>query len=458
MAAASCSNPVTMKAAYPATFQLYGKTYDAVAWASVHPGGPLVIESATCLDSMVLERLFESSHRDPVRNLKSLGAYEIKRDSPKSISTIDEDERGPSSDAFFDAARDDVFRYLRTRYPGNPKGEGRTWALVKCVAAGLAWTLFIVGALVSRMAPILLSFVGGIVLITWGLIQFHDASHYAFGGGAEWNRWLTSSWGAIAYWPAWLWHRHHVELHHGCTGDYERDPDLRHGAPFMRKTSEAPKERYFGLSAMMQAGSMAVSPGMYLGQTIHYTTVRWGFRRALWKMHNLVPPPAAAQMPWWEVLLSSWLFVWILALIFRHGILQAIACTLAYFLGANLTYAANILPDHDTDTSHRNLATLDRTPKLASSWAAKQVAASANWAGTIWCFFFGGLNYQIEHHLFPRIHHTFYPEIAPIVAQCCKRFHVPYIHYDSFLAAATAVHRQIRHANADLLSTPHHCD
>ena len=41
----------------------------------------------------------------------------------------------------------------------------------------------------------------------------------------------------------------------------------------------------------------------------------------------------------------------------------------------------------------------------------------------------GGLNYQIEHHLFPRIHHSHYPKIAPIVRKFCQDRNVPYVHF-----------------------------
>jgi linoleoyl-CoA desaturase len=38
----------------------------------------------------------------------------------------------------------------------------------------------------------------------------------------------------------------------------------------------------------------------------------------------------------------------------------------------------------------------------------------------------GGLNFQVEHHLFPRISHVHYPAIAPIVKETAEEFGVPY--------------------------------
>ena len=45
----------------------------------------------------------------------------------------------------------------------------------------------------------------------------------------------------------------------------------------------------------------------------------------------------------------------------------------------------------------------------------RQAASSSNVGGSLLCFINGGLNYQIEHHLFPRMSHCHYPLIAPMV-------------------------------------------
>ncbi|EJF09662.1 fatty acid desaturase, partial [Pontibacter sp. BAB1700] len=47
----------------------------------------------------------------------------------------------------------------------------------------------------------------------------------------------------------------------------------------------------------------------------------------------------------------------------------------------------------------------------------------------------GGLNFQIEHHLFPRISHVHYPAIAEIVKQTASEFNLTYIESKTFLQA-----------------------
>src|SRR5690606_25129221 len=67
-------------------------------------------------------------------------------------------------------------------------------------------------------------------------------------------------------------------------------------------------------------------------------------------------------------------------------------------------------------------------PDPTEHWAVQQIKGTANWASGsfFWNFFSGGLNHQIEHHLFPSISQYCYPAIAPIVKQTCKEFNIPY--------------------------------
>lgn len=82
-----------------------------------------------------------------------------------------------------------------------------------------------------------------------------------------------------------------------------------------------------------------------------------------------------------------------------------------------------------------HLVELTDTPKLAadekvldSDWSVHQARASCDFSqgSRIVSWFLGGLNYQIEHHLFPRVCHVHYPGMAPIVRDTCREFGVPY--------------------------------
>ena len=65
---------------------------------------------------------------------------------------------------------------------------------------------------------------------------------------------------------------------------------------------------------------------------------------------------------------------------------------------------------------------------IESEWAVHQVATTVNFAtqNKMWNWLFGGLNFQVEHHLFPRISHVHYPELNKRLKQVCAEFNVAY--------------------------------
>jgi linoleoyl-CoA desaturase len=59
-------------------------------------------------------------------------------------------------------------------------------------------------------------------------------------------------------------------------------------------------------------------------------------------------------------------------------------------------------------------------------------------------WYLGGLNFQVEHHLFPAICHIHYPAIAPIVKETAKEFGIPYLENPSFLIAVISHIKMLR--------------
>ena len=75
--------------------------------------------------------------------------------------------------------------------------------------------------------------------------------------------------------------------------------------------------------------------------------------------------------------------------------------------------------------------------KIENEWAIHQIETTANFAtkNKLICWLVGGLNFQIEHHLFPKISHIHYPAISKIIKQTCEEYGVKYIEF-----------RRMRHA------------
>lgn len=74
---------------------------------------------------------------------------------------------------------------------------------------------------------------------------------------------------------------------------------------------------------------------------------------------------------------------------------------------------------------------------IENEWAIHQLNTTANFSRhNKWLsWYVGGLNFQVEHHLFPKICHVHYPVIAPIVEQTAREFGIPYLENDTFFTA-----------------------
>lgn len=84
--------------------------------------------------------------------------------------------------------------------------------------------------------------------------------------------------------------------------------------------------------------------------------------------------------------------------------------------------------------------------QIENEWAIHQVRTTANFSPgrPVISWFVGGLNYQIEHHLFPRISHIHYPALSKLVQKECAAFNLPYNTLPSLNAAVVSHFRFIK--------------
>jgi linoleoyl-CoA desaturase len=137
---------------------------------------------------------------------------------------------------------------------------------------------------------------------------------------------------------------------------------------------------------------------------------------------HIVLPIFILGMVWWQVLVGFILMQMI------AGFLLSVIFQLAHVV-EDTTY---VLPDEEGN--------------IENSWAVHQLYTTANFAKRrkFLSWFIGGLNYQIEHHLFPYISHVHYPKIAEIVKKTAQEFQLPYFEYQTFREAVASHWRQLR--------------
>ena len=79
----------------------------------------------------------------------------------------------------------------------------------------------------------------------------------------------------------------------------------------------------------------------------------------------------------------------------------------------------------------------DQTGSVENHWAIHQLKTTANFSknSSLFSWFIGGLNFQVEHHLFPNICHVHYRQLSPIVKTTATEFGLPYYQHDTFWGA-----------------------
>ncbi len=88
----------------------------------------------------------------------------------------------------------------------------------------------------------------------------------------------------------------------------------------------------------------------------------------------------------------------------------------------------------------------DASGSMEDSFLVHQLRTTANFSthSAVLTWYCGGLNHQVEHHLFPNICHVHYPAIAPIVKATAEEFGVPYHHTDRFTDALASHIRMLK--------------
>ena len=124
--------------------------------------------------------------------------------------------------------------------------------------------------------------------------------------------------------------------------------------------------------------------------------------------------------------------------IYIVGLMSWLAGFTAMHLVMGLTLAMVFQLAHVVEDTHFEDAF--KSPTINQEWAVHQVLTTANFAmqNKFISWFVGGLNYQIEHHLFPRVSHVHYPNISIMVRECCEQFHIQYTHYPTMIAAVNS--------------------
>eukprot|EP00094_Tigriopus_californicus_P014465 TCALIF_14052-PA protein Name:"Similar to fadB Delta(5) fatty acid desaturase B (Dictyostelium discoideum)" AED:0.05 eAED:0.05 QI:0/1/0/1/1/1/2/0/327 len=256
-----------------------------------------------------------------------------------------------------------------------------------------------------------------------GLNIQHDANH----GALSRRPWVNRFWGLSQNWiggSSISWIHQHVVQHHIHTNDIKLDPDID-GRFVVRLNPRKPvlkwhflQHIYFFFLILGFGFSVIISSFTTMLEGINYTPVS--------KMLTL---QRYFELGWSVLFFIRWVVVPLYQVpsIFTFLHCAPVLMVAGWYLSFFFTLS------HNFD----GVTQLDNT-EPSKSLLYNQVITSSNVAGEFLCFLNGGLNYQIEHHLFPRIHHGHYPKIAPVVKEFCQEKGIPYQHFPTVTSNAWA--------------------
>ncbi len=272
----------------------------------------------------------------------------------------------------------------------------------------------------------------GLSLAAIGFSIQHDGGHGAYSS----TRWVTRLAGFaldMIGGSSYMWHHKHNVLHHTYPNVEGADDDISQ-APWLRLSTAdelRPIHRYqHWYSWVLYA---VVPPKwMLVDDFKRIFSQRAGARR--------VPPPRGktlAALLVGKVIAYSWVFVIPLAM---HGLsfgLVAVYVLIAWVWG--VTLATTFQLAHCTTASEFSPWPKAGEP-MGHAWAEQQLATTVNFSQSnpVITWFVGGLNYQIEHHLFPKVCHLHYPAISSIVREVCEEHGVQYRVHGSVFDALRA--------------------
>jgi len=391
-----------------------GKVYDCTKWVPNHPGGNLIMNGA----GRDATPLFMSYHPTIVQSI--LPKYYIG----------EVEDYNP-----FYNWNGEFYRTLKLRVENVQKtmnlNTNSKEMFLKTFLLFVLWGITYYYTLIT--GSFILAFVLGIFHGEFGIQIGHDGNHGSYSKTkwiANWAGKMMDIMGASAI----SWNMQHNVGHHPNSnrkGDYyneDYDPDSKSGYPIIRITPNhewKPHHRY---------------QHIYVWILFFFVGIKWlygDFRSLYYKKYQTFEfwkTDTKFMIYALSMKLSFFCYAYFIH-IYLNGFLHGTGMFILFLASQSYVFILMFGVNHLTGD-----ALFPNDDFKERDWAKLQVLTSCNFAtkSRIWLWLSGGLNYQIEHHLFPSINHMYLPYIAPTVKQTCEEFNVPYHTFPDYYSALVA--------------------
>lgn len=281
-----------------------------------------------------------------------------------------------------------------------------------------------------------LAIILGLSIAAVGFNIQHDGGHKAYSEHQWVNRLMALSLDLMGG-SSYLWDWKHNSIHHTYPNIDGEDDDINLG--LLGRLS--PSQRRLGIHRFQ---------GIYLWVLYGFMAIKWHLIDDFHQLfigrigHHKIPRPKGKDLaifiggkvtfallafvipmllhPWWAVILVY------LGAAFVSGVVLSVVFQLAHCVGE----AEFPLPVPSADGVGAG--------RMQTDWAVHQVQTTVDFArgNRVLCWFLGGLNFQIEHHLFHKICHIHYPALSKVVEEVCHEFGIKYAAHKSFFSAVAS--------------------
>ena len=333
--------------------------------------------------------------------------------------------------------RREVDAYLASRGTGL---RGRLQLYAKTVVAFAVWAaswtaIVFVRPGVAFGIVALLGLAAGTILI--GFCVQHDANHGAYFRTRRFNHLMGWSADAMLGISSYAWRVKHNVAHHTYTNVDGYDDDVTQ-VPFMRLAPSQTPRPWYRLQHL------------YIWPLYSFMVIRWQIGADIAALVRGRIANSKVHMPRrWDLvgmvggkgLFIGWAIVAPL-LVYPWWVVAAgyVGFTMMTSLVTAVTFQLAHCVEEAEFTSAEELAATTK------QWAVHEVETTVDFCprNAFLTWVLGGLNYQIEHHLFPRVQHTHYPRIAEIVKRNAVKHGVRYTAQPSLVAALRSHQRHLR--------------
>lgn len=325
---------------------------------------------------------------------------------------------------------------MKDRVLHGTKVTGNSELYTKAIIIGAGWIFFYLSLVLFPLQPdstisllvhILKCICLGFFTAMIGFNIMHDGGHGSFSSKSWVNTIMVSTLNVLGGNHV-IWKFKHNTVHHTFTNVADHDDDIELGV--LARFHPAQKWYWFHRLQAIYVPLFLYPLGyiswIYIHDFKKYFTGKVGSA-------EFTLTPSQHVVFWISKLTHVALFV-VLPLV-TYSLTQvligyAIVTVTTGFLISIVFQLAHVVPQAQMIAVNEHNAIVDEFP-------IHQIKTTADFAtkSKFWKWFCGGLNFQVVHHLFPKVSHVHYPKLQIGVKELCKKYNIPYNENDTFLSA-----------------------